>query len=88
MITRVFQKLFGGTGDQSHFGQFGSRVASPPGFKTKDPTSIQALSAFTARGLKDAINVGNKATFLEDLNGLYYLLFYQLASIFQDGWRR
>lgn len=84
-ITRIFQNLFGETGDQSHFGQFGSRVASPPGFKTKDPNSIQALSAFTGNGIYDAINSSNKAAFLEDLNGLFLLAFRQIAYVLQDG---
>lgn len=84
-LPRVFQNQFGLNGDQAHFGQFGSRVATPPGFTTKDPATIQALSAFTANGWLDAINSGNLAPFLEDMNGLMYLLFYQFCYLFEEG---
>lgn len=84
-ITRVVQLIFGNTGDQSHFGAFGSRIQSPPGIFTKDPLTIQSEDAFTNNGLKEAVNPTNSAAFLEDLNGLFYLIFRQIASIFQDG---
>lgn len=84
-LPRVFQNLFGINGAQAHFGQFGSRVASPPGFTTKDPSSIQALSAFITNGWLEAINSANKAPFLEDMNGMFYLLFYQLCYLFEEG---
>lgn len=83
-LTRVFQKIFGDTGDASHFGQFGSKALGAP-FTTKDPNSIQSLTPFTNNGWKEAINTGNKAAFLEDMNGLMFLVFRQLGSIFQDG---
>jgi microcystin-dependent protein len=82
---RKTQFQFGLNGDQSHFGQFGSRVAVPPGVNTKVPASIQALSAFLNNGWLDAINGANKAPFLEDMNGLFYLLFYQISYGFQEG---
>lgn len=83
-LPRVTQKVFGDTGDASHYGEFGSRAAGSP-FFTKDPAVIQALTAFTNNGWKEAINSANKAAFLEDLNGLFRLVFYQLAQVFQDG---
>lgn len=83
-LTRAFQSLFGLNGNQSHFGQFGSRV-SGPGVPSKDPATIQALSAFTDNGWLDAINAANKAPFLEDMNGLFYLLFYQICYMLQEG---
>jgi len=83
-LTRIFQNLFGRDGDASHFGQFGSRV-SGPGFPTKDPNTIQSLSAFITNGWLDAINSSNKAPFLEDMNGLFYLMFYQIAYALQEG---
>lgn len=83
-LPRAFQYLYGRDGDQSHFGQFGSRAAGLP-FNTKDPNSIQALSAFLTNGWLDAINAGNKAPFLEDMNGLFFLMFYQLCYQFQEG---
>jgi len=84
-LTRVFQNLFGRDGDQSHFGQFGSRVTPLTGFPTKDPNSIQALSAFVNNGWKDAIVGLKKTPTLEDMNGLMYLIFYQLCYGFQEG---
>lgn len=83
-LPRVFQNLFGLNGNQSHFGQFGSKAAGVANL-TKDPTVIQALTAFVQNGWLDAINAGNKAPFLEDMNGLFLLIFRQLAYGFQEG---
>lgn len=83
-LTRVFQKVFGLTGDQSHFGQFGSKAAGSP-LLTKDPVAIQAQSAFDGNGWLDAINASNKAPFLEDMNGMFLLAFRQIAYLMQDG---
>lgn len=83
-LPRKFQILFGRDGDQAHFGEFGSRRAGTP-LTTKDPSVIQALSAFFTNGWLDAINAANKAPFLEDMNGLFFLLFYQICNLFQDG---
>lgn len=83
-LSRAFQYLFGRDGDSSHFGQFGSR-ASAAGFTTKDPNTIQALTAFINNGWKDAIIGAKKTPALEDMNGLFYLLFYQICYGFQEG---
>ena len=83
-LTRVFQNLFGLNGDQSHFGEFGSFRAGSP-VTTKDPASIQSLSAFITNGWLDAVNSSNKAPFLEEMNGVHLLLFRQLAYLFQEG---
>lgn len=83
-LTRIFQNLFGRDGDQAHFGEFGSRSAGSP-FNTKDPAVIQALAAFVTNGWKDAINGSNKAPFLEDMNGLFLLIFRQIAYLLQEG---
>ncbi len=83
-LSRVTQLVFGNTGDQSHFGQFGSRAAGSPVF-TKDPATIQSLTAFVENGIKAAINSGNKAVFLEDLNSLFLLCFRQIAYLFEQG---
>lgn len=84
-LSRVFQKLFGGDGDQTHYGQFASRATLGAPVFTKDPASIQQLSAFTQNGFLQAINSSNKAPFLEDVNGLMLLAFYQIAYMFQSG---
>lgn len=83
-LTRVFQKLFGDGGDQSHFEEFGARAAGSAVF-TKDPNTIQAGSAFTGNGWKDAVNPTNNAPFLEDWNGLCLLIFRQFGYLFQEG---
>lgn len=83
-LPRVFQNLFGLNGSQSHFGQFGSRAASAP-LPTKDPSTIQSLDAFVNNGWLDAINAANKAPFLEDMNGLFLLIFRQIGYFFQEG---
>lgn len=84
-LSRIFQILFGQNGDQSHFEQFGARKSTGTGNFTKDPNTIQALSAFITNGWPDAVNPTNNAPFLEDMNALHYLIFYQLCNIFQDG---
>lgn len=83
-LSRVFQNLFGLNGATSHFEQFGARKTGSANF-TKDPNTLQSLSAFITGGWADAVNPTNNAPFLEDMNGLFYLLFYQLCQIFQDG---
>lgn len=83
-ITRVFQQLFGQSGLTTYFGQFGSKAAGFP-INSKDPATIQALAAFIQNGWPDAINSSNKAPFLEEMNALHFLLFYQLCNLFQDG---
>lgn len=83
-LPRAFQQLFGLNGSVSHFGEFGSRALGVP-VNTKDPSSIQALAAFINNGWLDAINGANKAPFLEDMNALHFLIFYQLCYGFQSG---
>lgn len=83
-LTRVTQLIYGLNGDPAHFGQFGSKAAGAP-VLTLDPASIQSLSAFQTNGWLDAVVNANKQPFLEDMNGLFRVAFYQLGSIFQDG---
>ena len=83
-IARVFQQQFGVNGLSTYFGQFGSKTAGFP-ITSKNPATIQALAAFVQNGWPDAINSSNKAPFLEEMNAMHFLLFYQLCNIFQDG---
>lgn len=83
-LTRVTQIIFGQNGDPAHFGQFGSKAVGAP-VLTLDPASIQSLSAFQQNGWLDAVVNANKQPFLEDMNGLFRVAFYQLGNIFQDG---
>ena len=81
-ITRVTQKQFGSTGSSGDFGKFGSKAASSPVY-TKDPATIQALSAFLD-GWASAVITGNIPEF-EDMNGLFLLAFYQISYLMQAG---
>jgi hypothetical protein len=83
-VTRVFQNQFMVNGSASHCGQFGSKALGAP-VNTLDPNSIQALSPFVNQGWSDAVVGSNKQPFLEDMNGLFRLAFYQFCSLFQDG---
>lgn len=83
-LARVTQQIYGVNGNASHFGQFGSKAIGAP-VLTLDPASIQALSAFTGDGWLNAVVGANKQPFLEDMNGLFRVAFYQLGQIFQDG---
>lgn len=82
-ITRVTQKLFGILGSSGNFGKFGSKAAGSAVY-TQDPTTIQALTAFTTNGWADAVVDGNVPE-LEDMNGLFLLAFYQIAYLLQQG---
>jgi microcystin-dependent protein len=83
-IPRVFQNLFGAAGTTANFGQFGSKAAGFP-VTTQDAATIQALPAFTQNGWEQAVISGNKAPYLEDMNGITLLIFQQLCNLFQDG---
>jgi microcystin-dependent protein len=84
-LTRVFQNLFMLNGSSAHSEQFGAKVQTGSAVPTLDPASIQAGAAFIGQGWSDAIVGANKQPYLEDMNGLHRLIFYQLCQIFQDG---
>lgn len=81
-ISRVKQVLFGSTGNASDFGQPGSINTTKT--NTKDPSTIQALSAFLA-GLASIVKSGTYKVALEDLNSLFLLAFYQISYLMQSG---
>jgi microcystin-dependent protein len=83
-IPRVFQNLFMTSGNASHCGQFGSKAIGAP-FTTFDAASIQALAPFVNNGWADAVVGTNKQPFLEDMNGLFRLIFQQLCYTMQAG---
>ena len=82
-IARVLLLPFGDGGPTNDFAQFGSQVAAVP-LKTKDPSLIQALDAWN-KGLKQAVVVGNRAPFLEDINGVLYVTSRHEAYFYQEG---
>ncbi len=76
-------RFFGTDGPTNDFAQFGSQAASAPQ-KTKDIVTIQSLSAWL-NGLQDSVFGGNNAPYLEDMNSLFYVAFYQLVYLFEKG---
>lgn len=82
-LTRQILKLFGRDGSSDKFNQFGSR-ATGTAVPTKDIATIQGLDAWL-NGVHQAILSGSKAPFLQDFNGLFYVLGYQAAYLLQEG---
>jgi hypothetical protein len=82
-FTRFVQKEFGDlVGAAGNFGIFGSLAAGTPQY-SKDPKVIQSLDAW--RLAWAAATVGTKSPALEDMNSLFYLAFYQLGYLMQQG---
>lgn len=81
-IARKTLKIFGGSGANTYFAQFGSQAIGNP-VKTKDLDSIQQLTAWV-NGFQDALT-GSKAPYLEDANALFYVHSYELAYLFENG---
>lgn len=81
--TRKNLKLYGTSGSTTDFGQFGSQKAGAP-LKTKDIETIQNLTAWVS-GLTSAVVSGNKVPYLEDVNSLFLVLFYQLFYLLENG---
>jgi hypothetical protein len=81
------QLLFGGSlTPTGNIAQFGSLAAAAPAY-SGDPATIQSLAAWLnglAAALINAPN-GLASPALEDLNGLFYVLTYQLAYLKQAG---
>jgi hypothetical protein len=82
-LARVFQKIFGSSGDTSQFESFGSDAAGAS-VKTKDLATIMGTSAWL-QGWLQASGSANQPPRLEDFNALDLLLTTQLAYLFQEG---
>lgn len=81
-INRAFQKVFGGTGVTSDFGEFGSLALGTP-TTTKDPATIQSLPAWGG-GWAQA-TIGTLIPAYQDMNSVHFLAFYQLCYLLQMG---
>ncbi|MGB2578153.1 hypothetical protein AAIR98_000917 [Elusimicrobium simillimum] len=82
-IDRKNQKQFAGAANPiDNIAVFGSLAAQNPAF-SNNPDEIQSLDAFL-NGWLEAI-VGDKNPTMEDMNALFYLAFYQLSYLFQQG---
>jgi hypothetical protein len=88
-ITRATQKLFGTSGGANTFTEFGALAASYPAVPvqytggTITVALVQALATF-AVGWTGAIVSGNAPAF-QDMNSLFYCVFYQLCYGLQTG---
>ena len=81
-LPRVNQKQFGINGSNGDFIQFGSLAAGSANY-TKDPDTLQSLSAFL-NGWGSAV-IANNRPCLEDMNALFLLAFRQIAYLLQQG---
>jgi len=81
-IARVFQKQFAVNAGASDIGVFGSLAASNKTY-SKDPATIQSLSAFLTGWAAETIATNRPA--LEDFNAVDFLAFYQLCYLLQTG---
>lgn len=81
-LTRVTQRIFGSGAGANQIGQFGSFAASAPTISS-DPSVIQSLSNWLT-GWFGAV-VGGNSPAIEDMNGLHFVLTYQLAYLMQSG---
>lgn len=84
-LTRKTSLLFGDGGPTSAFGQFGSKIQFGTGVTSKDPTTIQGLPARWQQGWQNAVVSGDKAAFIEDMNGFCYVDSYQITYLMQMG---
>lgn len=81
-LTRYYQKIFGSTGGPLEFGKFGSLAGGTPEYGTT-PAEMQSLANFDG-GWFAAI-LGNNKPAIEDMNALFYIVFYQIAYLMQNG---
>lgn len=81
-LTRAGQRPFAGSSGFQQVAQFGSLANSTPNF-TLNPVTIQALSQFVT-GWFDAV-IGGNSPAIEDMNALFFLTFYQLGYVLQEG---
>lgn len=82
-LTRQTFKQFGVSGPSSDFCQFGS-IVDGSGIFTQNIATLQANTAWLD-GFADAVYPSNSAPFLEEVNGLFYVIAYMLAYLFQSG---
>ena len=85
-LTRYTQKIFGSTATAGQMAEFGSLAAGAPqtySGSSITPTIVQTLSNYLT-GWFGAVIGANSPT-IEDMNALFFLVTYQLATLFQDG---
>ena len=82
-LTRETLIQFGKSGAPTVFGQFGSKLAGLPQ-TSQDPAVLQALAAWV-QGWQSAVVAGDKAGYLEDMNGWCFVHSYMMAYLYQQG---
>lgn len=85
-LGRFTQKLFASNATTNQLSKYGSLAAGTPirySGATVTPALIQSLSNYLD-GWSGAV-LGNNAPAEEDMNSLFYLAFFQLAYLFQEG---
>jgi hypothetical protein len=85
-LSRFTQLLFGSTASANQMSQFGSLAAGTPNRysgATITPALVQNLTQFL-EGWSFAIQGANSPA-IEDMNALFYLCFYQLCYLMQEG---
>lgn len=90
-LTRYLQKLFAGNDSAlpaaSNVAQFASTITGTPNY-TKDPATIQALSAWTDGGLYASLinsGGGKNSPVFQELNAVLFLAFRQIQYCLQSG---
>lgn len=81
-LTRVFQKIFGSTASAGRIGVFGSLNAGSAS-TTTNPETMQSLGNWL-QGWDGSI-LANNSPPLEDMNAAFYVAYYQLAYLMQQG---
>lgn len=81
-ITRVTQRQFAANAPSGDCIEFGSLANGAPNY-TKDPTIIQDLANFLTGWA--AATIADNRPCLEDMNALFFLLYYQICYLFQAG---
>jgi hypothetical protein len=81
-LSRITQLIFGSTPGANQIGQFGSLAAGTPVYTTS-PSTIQSLPAFLTGWF--AAVMGSNSPAIEEMNALFFLIFYQFAYVFQAG---
>jgi microcystin-dependent protein len=80
--TQVTQKSFAGSAGPTEIGKFGSLAAGLIEY-TSSPADVQSLSNFLD-GWYGAV-LGNNSPAIQDMNALFFLLFYQFQVSQQNG---
>lgn len=82
-LERVNAKIFAGDAPTESIGQFGSALAGTK-YNTTDVAEIQALEAYE-QGWQDAVLTEKNYPTLEEMNGVFKTLSYQIAYLLQKG---